>query len=210
MQTLLLTSSGKFIASEQSLNVFSKPLNKMKMAYITTASKGAEDKSYIEKRKAKMKELNFDFEEVDIEGKSEQELRQILSDKEVVYVEGGNTFYLLKAVRESGFDRVIKDLISDGVIYIGSSAGGYICCPTIEMATWKHQDKFEHYGLKDLTALNLVPFLITAHYEPKYKEVIRRGIAKAKYPVKILTDQQALLVQNDEVKLIGEGEEIKL
>ncbi len=210
MQTLLLTSSGKFITSQRGLNIFSKPLNRMKMAYISTASKGVDDKSYLEEHKARMKELNFDFKEIDIEGKNEQELREVLAGKEAIYVEGGNTFYLLKAVKESGFGKVIKDLISRGIIYIGSSAGSYIVCPTIEMAAWKHQDRFDRYGLKDLTALNLVPFLITAHYEPEYKEVIKRGIDNTKYPVKILTDQQAILVQDDQVKLVGEGEEIKL
>jgi len=210
MKTLLLTSSGKFITTEQGMNVFSKPLNKMKMAYITTASNGVEDKSYIEQHKVKMEELKFDFEEVDIQGKNKEYLIKILQDKEVIYVEGGNTFYLLKAVKESGFDKMVKELVSQGMVYIGSSAGSYICCPTIEMATWKHQDRFNHCGLEDLTALNLVPFLITAHYEIKYKEVVKRGIAKTKYPVKILTDRQALLVQDNQVRLIGEDKEVNL
>lgn len=209
MRTLLLTSSGSFI-TDKALNIFQKPFNRMKMAYIITASKGVNNLSYMERHKQKMNKLNFDYEEIDIEGKNEEELRRILSKKEVIYVEGGNTFYLLKAVRESGFDKVIKDLINKGIIYVGSSAGSYLCCPTIEMATWKHQDKYDRNGVIDFTGLNLVPFLMTVHYTPEYKELLKEKISQSKYPVKILTDEQALLIQGKDVQLIGNGDEIIL
>ena len=133
----------------------------------------------------------------------------ILDGKDVIYVQGGNTFYLLKHVRESGFDVVVKDLIEKGVIYIGVSAGSYIACPTIEMTAWKSSDD-DYYGVTDLTAMNLVPFLVCVHYNrEKYREGLIEGIKTSKYPVKILTDEQALLIRNGEVKLIGSGEEVK-
>ena len=75
------------------------------------------------------------------------------------------------------------------------------------MSTWKSSTK-SRYGLTDLTALNQVPFLMVAHYDPKHDEALRRGISKAKYPVKILTDDQALLVRGKKVTLLGEGAEI--
>jgi len=55
-----------------------------------------------------------------------------------------------------------------------------------------------------------VPFLLSAHYRPENDEVIKAGIAQAKYPVRILTDEQAILVQDDNYKLVGEGSEIML
>ncbi len=146
---------------------------------------------------------------VDIEGKSENELREILNDRDVIYVQGGNTFYLLKCVRESGFDKVVRKLLKQGTIYIGVSAGSYICCPTIEMANWKRQDK-NIVGLIDLTGMNLVPFLMSVHYKPKYKDLLKAKIANTKYFVKILTDEQAILIRGNEVRLVGKGEEIKL
>ena len=77
------------------------------------------------------------------------------------------------------------------------------------MAGWKKADT-NYVGLKNLKAMNLVPFLIKAHYEPKHKKEVREGIKKSKYPVKILTDQQALFVDGKDVWLVGEGEEVKL
>lgn len=209
MKTILLTSSGQFI-TKNDLSFLPKPINQMKMAYVTTASKNEEDQSYMIDKQEGFKKLGIDFEELDIKGKTEQELRAKLKDKKVVYVEGGNTFYLLKAVRESGFDKVIKDLVNKGVVYIGSSAGSYICCPTIEVSLWKHPYKSEHFGVADFTAMNLVQFYIFVHYKPKYKELLEEKIPQVKYPVKILTDEQALLIQDEKVELIGDGIEITL
>ena len=208
MKTLLLTSAGMNV-KEEILKILPKPANEIKIAYIITASKSEEDTSYVDKDKRAMIEQGFLVEEIDIRDKNEKELREMFKDKDIVYVQGGNTFYLLKYVRESGFDKVIKELIQKGVIYIGVSAGSYIACPTIEAALWKDQDK-NIVGLKDLTALNLVPFLLLAHYTPERKEVIKKGVSSSKYPVKILTDDQAILVRDDKVELVGKGPEIKL
>ena len=80
-----------------------------------------------------------------MDGKNEDELREILRGKELVYVEGGNTFYLMKAIRESGFEKVIKELLPKGLIYMSVSAGAYVACPTIEMAGLQYQDKYNRY-----------------------------------------------------------------
>lgn len=208
MKIILLTSAGMDV-KEEILKVLPKPANQIKFAHIITASKVEDDLSYLAKETKEMRALGFQIEEIDIEGKNETGLREMLKDKDIVYVQGGNTFYLLKYVRESGFDRVVKDLIDKGVIYIGVSAGSYIACPTIEMANWKHADR-NTAGITDFTGLNLVPFLLSVHYKPEYKEILQREVASAKYPVRILTDEQAILIRNDETTLVGKGEEIKL
>jgi len=208
MKTLLLTSAGMNV-KEEILKILPKPANKIKLAHIITASKVEKDTSYLEKDKQKMIDVGFQVEDIDIEGKNEGELRKLLSDKDIIYVQGGNTFYLLKFVKESGFDKIVKELVENGIIYIGVSAGSYIACPTIEMAIWKHQDK-NRVGLTDLTALNLVPFLLFVHFEPKYTAVLKEAIANSKYPVRILTDEQVILVKDKETKLVGKGEEVKI
>lgn len=160
MKKLLLSSNGSFVI-EKGLKLLFEDISKIKLAYITTAGKGSKDRTYIETHKEMMRKEGYDFEELDIEDKNENELRELLKDKNTIYVEGGNTFYLLKVVRESGFDKIIKDLIKKGVAYIGSSAGSYIMCPTIEMSTWKKPgEEKDRFGVIDLTALNVVPFLI--------------------------------------------------
>ncbi len=135
-------------------------------------------------------------------GKTQNELNEELANKDIILVEGGNTFYLLHHVRKSGFDKILPGLLNDGKLYVGISAGSYIACPTIEAATWKHAGR-NKVGLKDLTALNLVPFLISAHFEEKYRTIIEQASMKTIYPIVALRDSQAILVENGNYELVG-------
>jgi len=125
MKRLLLTSSGIFV-TDGDYQIFDQPREKLRWAYITTAQKGVEDRSYIQRRKKRMKALKWNYQEIDIDGKNKQELRKLLRDKDVVYLEGGNSFYLLKSIRQSGFDQLIKELINQGIVYVGYSTGSYV------------------------------------------------------------------------------------
>ena len=205
---ILLLSSSRFLIDNP--QVFEKPFKDLKIAYIITASKSVPSTAYLERHRQFFKEQKYNIQEFDLDGKNEDELRNFLKDFEAVYMEGGNSFYLLKSIRESGFDKVVKELIPKGLIYIGASAGSYVACPTIEMALWKHQDKYDHHGITDYTAMNLVPFLMSVHYKPEYNDLLKDKISKARYPVKILDDDQAILIEGDTIKLIGKEEEIKL
>ena len=186
MKTLLLTSSGKTV-SKFLPEIIGKQGSDLKVAWITTAAKVIDDLSYLEIRRDSMIEMGWDFEEIDIEGQNQDELLAKLKDKDAIYIEGGNTFYLLKVIKESGFDKTLRKLIEEGIVYVGSSAGSYIMCPTIEMATWKTDSK-PRYSLKDLTGLNYVPFLMSVHYDPKNKKILIDAIKNTKYQVKILND----------------------
>ena len=210
MKTLLLLSSSRFLNNNLAPDI-GRSWDGLRIANIINASKGkgVVDLSYLKRSKEAFKKHNCYFEDLDLDGKSEEDLRKILKNFNTVFVNGGSTFYLLKSIRESGFDKVIKELLPKGFIYMGGSAGAYVACPSIEMALWGHQDKYDHCGLKDFTGLGLVPFLISVHYLPEYQDFLKEKIRMAKYPVKILSDSQALLIKNDKVVLLG-GEEIKL
>lgn len=210
MKKLLLSSNGKFLI-EEGIELFFDDVSEVKMAFVTTAGKGSRDTSYLENDKELLRKSGYDYEEVDIERKTESELREMLVGKNVIFVEGGNTFYLLRAVRESGFDRVVKDLIESGVIYVGASAGSYIACPTIEVSTWKKpEEEKPMFGVTDFTGMNLVPFLIKAHYAPEQKELLKEKISQAKYPTRILRDGQAVLVEDEKYTLVGDPIETTL
>ena len=202
---LILTSSG-FDIEDEIIKLLPKPPNQLKLAYIITASNPEPDKGYVQKDRDIMLRLGFLVKDIDIEGKNEKELWEILKNFDIICVQGGNTFYLLKHIKLSGFDKVVKKLINQGKIYIGISAGSYIACPTIEQAYWRHKfmDK-ETYGVKNISALNLVPFLISAHFIEKYRKPVMLGAKSCKYPVVALYDTQAILVENGKWKVVGSG-----
>ena len=201
-KTLLLTSAGMRMQDEI-LKLLPKSPVETKLAHIITASNEVNPHPWRDNDKKAMLKLGIQVEDIDVKGKTENELRLILKDKDVIYVQGGSPYYLLKYVKESGFDKVVKDLINKGVLYIGASAGSYIACPTIEQALWKKPKRNRHGLADDEPAMGLVPFLIVAHYEPKFAESVKAGISRTKYPVKVLTDSQAILVKNDKTKLLS-------
>ncbi|MFA6253596.1 MAG: Type 1 glutamine amidotransferase-like domain-containing protein [Patescibacteria group bacterium] len=209
MKTLILASSGQFITANNVDDFLPKKIADCKIAFIITGSKKVANTDYIERHRQKMDELNFSYTEIDIAGKKEEELKKVLDGHDIIMMEGGNTFYLLKAVRESGFKNVLNDLLEKGVVYIGSSAGSYIACPSIIMATWSARD-YDRCGVTDFEAMNLVPFLIKAHYTPDMKEVLNKKVKDLRYKTRVLNDEQAILVRDGEVQLLGGGDEIIL
>ena len=204
---LLLTSAGIVPEIRKSfLSLLSKKPEESNVAFVTTAAYGETDNPVwmIESKRLLHDCRIRNIEDIDLKDKTQSELEQMLASKDIVYVEGGNTFYLLHWIRKSGFDRCVTDFLNRGGIYVGVSAGSYIACPTIEAATWKRQDR-NTIGISDLTALGLVPFLITAHFEEKYRTIIDAAAKKTRYPVVALNDKQAVLVEDAKVQAIGEG-----
>jgi len=55
--------------------------SEMKIGYVMTASKVARDKTFFEKVKNSMRENHILFEEMDIEGKSKEELKNFFKNK---------------------------------------------------------------------------------------------------------------------------------
>jgi dipeptidase E len=206
---ILLSSEGKFFY-ENWQDIFNIPIKDVNLAFISTAHKGTESREYIDKHFKKLEKLGFNFTEIDLDGNSQKELEEIFKDFNFIYVAGGNPFYLLKSIRESGFDKVIKKLISQGVVYIGSSAGAYVACPNIDVSIWKDEYRKKErnrYGVKDLSAMNLVNFLVIAHYEEGLREIIERKLPNLKYPLRILKDGQALLIKDNKIIFFGEEKE---
>jgi len=202
---LFLTSAGLVPETkEYFLKLLNKSPKDTNICFITTAADPSEDKWYVKKDIEILSELGFNLTEVDLKKENEESLKK-LERFDVIFVEGGNTFYLLKYVRKSGFDKVLRKILDKGIIYFGVSAGSMIAGLNIESAGWKHLDK-NIVNLKDLTAMKLVQFVISAHIDDSNIGLIRKCASKASYPVVALTDKQAILVKNEKQRIVGTGE----
>jgi dipeptidase E len=82
-----------------------------------------------------------------------------LARAEALFVGGGNTYALLKRLREARLLGPIRDRVRAGMPYIGSSAGSNVAGPTI-LTT----NDWNVVGLGAFDALGLVPFNINPHY----------------------------------------------
>jgi dipeptidase E len=125
-----------------------------------------------------------------------------------IAVGGGNTWKLLKSIRENGLIGPVREKVLGGTPYIGWSAGSNVACPTIRTTNDMpvvQPDSFDSF--------NLVPFQINPHYldanpeghagetrEQRIEEFIE--INPDLY-VLGLREGTMLLVENGKMKLIG-------
>ena len=204
MKKLFLASIA-CITLDKIIELLPKSPEKSKLSFISTASNLYKDKSWVYKDRDKLVEMGFVVKDLDIANKTKDNLQKELENVDVVFVSGGNTFYLLEKAKESGFDKIIKKLINKGVVYIGSSAGSALVCPTIGMIKGL-DDPADAPSLKSYKGLNVVDFLILPHYgdedyKEQYKTILKKWQNKG-YELKLLANNQALIVNGNECKVV--------
>jgi len=206
-KTILLTSSGMQMKNEI-VKLLQKPAYDITVAFIITAAKGENNLDYVKRDYDIMREMGFNVSDVDIDGKTESEVRELIKLKDIIYVEGGNAYYLLKAMRKCNFEKIIKKLLKEGKVYLGASAGSMVAGKTIKTANWKTEK--EKFGVKNLKGLNLVPFDIFVHYKPEHAQIIKKKLPFKwqRRKLKIITDEQAILVQAKNIILLGDQNKV--
>ena len=167
MENIFLTSCG--IIDDSLKEKFYKriPRDKvceLKVLYITTASDGEtdDDKTWMDDEFKTILDLGFlrdNIVEYKI-GKTDADIKKF----DVIYMMGGNTFYLLDVIRKTNFGQDIKNFISSGGIYIGSSAGSEILGNSIYVALGYDEN---NVNMTDFTGLKIVDGLIVPHCNRK-------------------------------------------
>jgi dipeptidase E len=85
--------------------------------------------------------------------------QKAVEETDAIFIGGGNTFRLLKALQDLDLIEPIRRKVSSGVPYLGSSAGSNVAGPTIK--TTKDMPIVQP---RSFDSLGLVPFQISPHY----------------------------------------------
>ncbi len=163
MENIILTSSGfsNPRIMDRVKGYFDGDTHKKKVAIVTTASEDKERNEFAVLAKFQFKEAGFgETAFFDIEKQDPEDLREF----DVIYVNGGNTYYLLRWTKKSGFDYVLGKFVGNGGLYIGVSAGSIIAGPSIKVLDYTKGDP-NGIGLTDLSAMGFISKAIVPHYE---------------------------------------------
>ena len=91
--------------------------------------------------------------------------KQLIEEADAIFIGGGNTFRLLKALYDYDLLETIRDRVEKGVPFIGSSAGSIVACPTLK--TTKDMPVVEP---PSFNALGLVSFQIRIRTRPTWEK----------------------------------------
>jgi dipeptidase E len=133
---------------------------------------------------------------------------EAVKETDAMFIGGGNTFRLLKALYEFDLLDVIRARVDAGMPYIGSSAGSNMACPTIRTT-----NDMPIVQPPSFNALGLVSFQINPHYldpDPNSKhmgetreERIVQFHEENETPVVGLREGAMLRIENGETILRG-------
>ncbi len=177
-----------------------------KILFIPTATNVDEYKKYIHLTQKVFEDFGYEVENFDISVFSEETVKEKISETKIIFVSGGNTFYLLQELKKKNLISYLREKIENGLLYIGESAGSVITAPNIEYADIV-DDKALATELNDYTGLNLVDFYVVPHFEEEpFVESSRKVVElyKDKLDLKVINNKEVVLVENGDFRIVKE------
>lgn len=206
---LILCSSGAhtahFIGDE-----LPRPNHEYRVLFVTTAAEGepGETEWWVSLDRAGLQRAGFQITDFTISGKTAAAVRSALVNTDIVFVNGGNTYYLLDKMRQIDFKSTLEEFLAKGGVYASSSAGSIVTGPDISPA--KRIENFEHFpklAELDPTGLGLVEFVVLPHwgskaFRQKYVEGDRLNQAyDSGQAIVLLNDNQYVVVRDQQFQI---------
>ncbi len=207
---LFLCSLG--INSKEALQtLFAKPLSEIRCGVI----KNPMDLKTLEKRKflyglvdSSFVELGINKIDIDLreyEGKS-KELKDVINDLDMLWITGGNVFYLRWLIKKVEFGPILLNAVKGGLVYGGDSAGALVVCPTLKYLDMV--DDTSQIPEVIFKGLNIIDFIPLPHWDNvdfKSKLIeIREKLENDGFKVLVFGDKQSVVVNGENVEIVGQ------
>lgn len=208
---LFLTSSGLTNDSLRSafFNLIAKEISSTKVAFIPTAASIYSDSSWVQGDIDNLKRSGVtSIQTVDISKLPAKDALQYCLGADVIWLNGGNTYYLLEWIRRSGLADEFPSLLKDR-IYVGVSAGSMVAGPSVESNTPLFPEEDDH-KIDDLRGLDLVPFAVIPHlfsswFPHSTPDNVEAFASKVSYPIYGIDDASAVEVIDGRIRVVSEG-----
>jgi dipeptidase E len=224
---LLLTSNG---LSNQSISnaledLVGKPRKDIKIAFIPNAGFPIDDfknesRDWLVDDMYRMKEFCGFIDIVSLTDLTKHEIYERLEYSDVIFVGGGNVFYLSYCMDKIGLFDELSRLLKTRV-YAGISAGSMIATDSLRTASGAinnpekfYDEEYDEIGPRGRSAgrsAKLVNFVVRPHFNSKNFPNIKGGYLEAiakdvKVPLYAIDDNSAVKVDDDSIEVISEGE----
>ena len=166
----------------------------------------------LQRELADMTALGFEAEQLDLRNYFGSDgLLEAMASYDLVWFSGGNTFILAKAMRQSGFRKVVSALIEkDLLVYAGYSAAFCVLAKSLHgVELVDDQDiQAEGYDTDEIwDGLGIIDFhpivhFRSNHHETEAVEMEYKHVVKNKIPHKTLKDGDVYLVDGDHQALL--------
>lgn len=178
-----------------------------KLAYIP--SQTDENKLYFEKAKPEFKELGItEFFYFDVDQEFDWSQVEEFKSCDGIFLSGGNTYLFLKNLQERNIVGCIKEMVFEGKLLIGVSAGSIIMSESIKIAEFHDQNEVQ---LTVLTGLGLVDFEFMPHWEREQgqqDELLKYSFHQEE-SIYTCNDGDGIVINGDKVEFFGDIKEIQ-
>lgn len=175
------------------------------IAFIPTASNTEKVNFYVESGKKALIKLGATLNVLDISTAKKSDITKTIRDADLIYVSGGNTFFLLQEMKRTGADKLIKNAINSGTCYIGESAGSIIMSPNIEyvqtMDSIADAPKLRKFD--GLNEIDLYP--LPHHTNVPFKKNVEKIIAAYSNKIQLcpISNAQVIQVLGQDVSVVS-------
>lgn len=169
------------------------------MAFIPTASLHESYTQYVDDARAAWRALGVELVELEISQLGRAEIATRLAACDVVYVSGGNTFFLLQELQRSGAAALIQSWVQSGKPYVGESAGAAVVAPDVGYMA-QLDERAAAPELASTQALGLVHFYPLPHFgNPPFTEAVQAVMhtQQGQLPLQPFSNHQAIEVQGN-------------
>lgn len=205
MRLLLISNSGQPFLQHSRTEVLNFLRSVKSLGYITAARLDDEGKRF-KLAAAALSDFGITAEHLRLG----DDFKTRLKRAEAVLVSGGNTYALLKRLRDANALSLLADRVRGGLLYIGTSAGTNIAGPNV-LAT----NDWNVVGCNQFDAMGLVPWAINPHYlqqDPNMAtgsetrdQRIGEYLTVNKAPLLAIEEETAVRVEDGHARVVGSG-----